>query len=93
MFTLNLQAGDWVEATLVNPNGGKIYRDANDQSEQLGIYPKSMRMKVYDPPRNGFYSIYLKEAWKGTQYIWKLHPELALLEPPGHYGSLFKNQW
>jgi hypothetical protein len=82
LFTLNLQAGGWVEATLVNPNGGKIYRDATDQSEHLGTYPKGISMKVYDPPRKGFYSIYLKKAWKGAQYIWISEQDISLKSGP-----------
>ncbi len=85
MFTFNLQAGGWVEATLANPNGGKIYREANDQSEQLGVYPKATRMKVYAPPKNGFYSIYLKEAWKGTQYIWISEQDIRLKNAAGAF--------
>ena len=63
-------ASDWIEATISRTEGGKVYRQPNAQSEHLGTYPLGTKTKVYSSPQNGFYSIYLKQSWKNTHYIW-----------------------
>ncbi len=66
----NSYAAGWIGATVSNPAGGKVHQDASEVSATLGTYPAGAVMNVYDPPRNGFYSIYLKTPWKGAHYIW-----------------------
>jgi len=66
---LAAQAAEWVTGS-VNSNGGPVYRQADNASELLGRYPAGMRVRVYSEARNGFYAIFFKEPWKGTQYVW-----------------------
>lgn len=75
------QAGQWIGARIVNPTGGKLYRDASTTSELLGTYPQGTETRVYSTPRNGFYSIYLSQPWKGVQYVWIASEDLLVKTP------------
>lgn len=75
----------WVKAT-VNPSGASLYRQPSPSAEVLGKYPAGAPLKVYSPPKNGYYAMYFAKEWKGTHYVWLSANEIAV-QDSGSMGS------
>ena len=87
LFIVNTQASaaGWVSSTVSNLTGGNIHADAMEMSEILGVYPSGTTLYVYDPPKNGFYPIYLKTPLNGSHYAWISQNDIELTQPQSNF--------
>jgi hypothetical protein len=73
-------SAEWIESKVSNPSGGNIHTDAADMSEILGMYPTGTLLYVWDIPKSGFHTIYLKTPLNGSHYAWISESDLELTQ-------------
>ena len=72
-------ADKWVSGK-VGSTGGKIYATPSLDASPLGSFNPGARITVADTPKNGFYGIYLKQAYHGHHTIWMPVENVELLQ-------------